>query len=177
MFLDQVLSIPPVWLDPTVFLTNLAWVLIRSFITFVICFGFGLAGIKILDKLTPGIREMENIKGQPVPTALFAAGMFVFLSLTFIGSVIAPLPIGVSSGLGSAVNPILVLGYRLITLLAGFVISLVFAAMFYRILGGMHPFGIDLDDVNKNPMATGIYVMGYTVFLGVILYVSLLLPV
>jgi hypothetical protein len=41
----------------------------------------------------------------------------------------------------------------------------------------MHPFGIDLDDVNKNPMATGIYVMGYTVFLGVILYVSLLLPV
>jgi hypothetical protein len=103
--------------------------------------------------------------------------MFVFLSLTFIGSVVAPLPIGVSSGLGAAVSPWLILGYRLLVLLAGFAISILFAAIFYRILGGMDPFGIDLDDVNKNPVATGVNVMGYAIFLGTILYACLLIPV
>lgn len=177
MFLNEVLSLPPMWLDPAVFLTNLAWVLIRSFTTFVICFGIGLVGLRVLDKLTPGIKELENIKNQPLPTALFAAGMFAFLSLTFVGSVTAPLPIGVSSGLGAAVNPLLVFGYSLLVLLAGFVISIVLAAIFYRVLGQMHPFGIDLHDVNNNPVAIGVYVMGYLIFLGVVLYASLLLPV
>lgn len=177
MFANQVLSLPPVWLDPAVFLANLAWVLVRSFATFVICFGIGLTGLKLLDKLTPEIKEMQNIKGQPLPTALFAAGMFVFLSLTFVGSVTAPLPIGLSSGLGAAVSPLLIFSYRLLVLLAGFVISLAFAVIFYRILGKAAPFGIDLDDVNKNSTATGVYVMGYLIFLGVILYASLLLPV
>lgn len=171
------LDIVQPWLDPSVFLTNLAWVLVRSFATFVICFGIGLAGIKVLDKITPGIKEIENIRGQPVATALFAAGMFIFLSLTFIGSVTAPLPIGISSGMGRTVNPALLFAYRLVALVAGYVISLIFATVFYRILGKMRPFGIDLDDVNKSPIATGIYLMGYLVFLGVILYVSLLLPV
>jgi len=177
VFLNQVLSIPPVWLEPTVFLTNLAWALIRSFATFVICFGIGLAGVKILDVLTPSIKEVRNIKGHALPTALFAAGMFIFLSLTFIGSVTAPLPIGVSSGLGAIASPLLVFGYRLLVLLAGFVISLVFAAIFYRILGTVAPFGIDLDDVNKDAVATGVYLVGYMIFLGVILYASLLIPV
>jgi hypothetical protein len=89
----------------------------------------------------------------------------------------APLPIGVSSGLGATVSPWLVFGYRLIALLAGFLVSLVFAAVFYRILGKMAPFGIDLDDVNKSSLATAVYTAGYIVFLGVIIYGSLLLPV
>jgi len=171
------LDIAQPWLDPAFFLTNLIWILTRSLVTFVICFGIGLAGIKALDKMTPGIKEMKNIKGEPVPTALFATGMFVFLSLTFIGSVIAPLPVGVSSGMGAIVSPVLLFVYRLVALLAGFVISLVFAAVFYRILARMEPFGIDLDDVDKTALATGIYVMGYLAFLGVILYASLLIPV
>jgi len=173
----QALSIPPVWLDPTVFLTNLAWVLIRSFVTFLVCFGLGLAGLKILDRLTPGITEMQNIRRQPLPTAVFATGMFTFLSLTFVGSVMAPLPIGVSSGLGAAVSPLLVLGYRLLALLVGFLIAMVFAGIFYRILAKVEPFGISLDDVNKDPVATSVYVLGYLVFLGAILYASLLIPV
>jgi hypothetical protein len=173
----QVLSIPPVWLDPTVFLTNLAWVLIRSFVTFIVCFGLGLAGLRILDRLTPGITEMQNIRRQPLPTALFAAGMFTFLSLTFVGSVTAPLPIGLSSGLGATVSPLLILGYRLLALLVGFIISMVFAGIFYRILAKMEPFGINLDDVNKDPVATSVYVVGYLIFLGAVLYASLLIPV
>jgi len=177
--LDQVspLDVAAPWLDPLVFLTNLAWVLVRSFVTFLICFGIGLAGVKVLDRITPGIKEMQNIRGQPVPTALFATGMFVFLSLTFMGSVIAPLPIGVSSGMGAAVSPAVVFAYRLVALLAGYVVSLIFAAVFYRILGKVEPFGMDLDDVDKSDVATGIYVMGYLVFLGAILYVSLMIPV
>lgn len=169
--------LPPTWLDPVAFLINLFWTLARSFATFIICFAIGIAGLKVLDILTPGIRELRNIKGKPLPTALFALGMFIFLSLTFLGSVTAPLPIGASSGLGASVNPWLVFSYRLVALLAGFAISLVFALVFYRILSSAKPFGIDLDDVNKSHEATGIYVMGYVIFLGVILYASLLLPV
>ena len=176
LFQVSPLDIMPPWLDPMIFMTNLAWVLVRSFVTFLICFAMGLAGIKVLDRITPGIKEMTNIKGQPLPTALFATGMFIFLSLTFIGSVIAPLPIGVSSGMGAAISPAIAFAYRLVALLAGYVISLIFAAVFYRILARMEPFGIDLDDVDKSDVATGIYVMGYLVFLGVILYASLLIP-
>ena len=177
MLVDQTLSLPPVWLDPAVFLTNLAWVLIRSFVTFVLCFGLGLAGVKILDRLTPGITELKNVKRQPLSTALFAMGMFIFLSLTFVGSITAPLPVGLSSGLGASVSPWVILGYRIIALLAGFIISMVFAGIFYRILAKAGPFGVDLDDVNKDPVATSLYVVGYLVFLGAILYACLLIPV
>ncbi len=168
---------PPTWLDPFVFLSNLAWTLLRSFVTFIVCFGLGLAGVKILDRLTPGITEMKNIRRLPLSTALFAAGMFTFLSLTFVGSIAAPLPIGLSSGLGAAVSPLLILSYRLVSLLAGFVISIVFAGIFYRILEKAEPFGVKLDDVNKDPVATSIYVVGYLIFLGAILYACLLIPV
>ena len=169
--------LPPGVLDPEVFLGNLLWTLMRSFVTFIICFGIGLAGLRVLDWLTPGITELRKIRRNPLPTALFALGMFVFISLAFLGSVMAPLPIGFSSGLGAAVNPWLIFGYRLVALLAGFLISLVFAAIFYRILSKMAPFGIDLDDVNKSSLATGVYTAGYIIFLGVIVYGSLLLPV
>lgn len=169
--------LPPGLFDPMVFLTNLLWTLTRSFVTFIICFCIGLAGLRVLDWLTPGIKELRKIRREPLPTASFAFGMFVFLSLTFLGSVMAPLPIGVSSGLGAAVNPWIVFGYRLIALFAGFLISLVFAAIFYRILTAIAPFGIDLNDVNKSSLATALYATGYIVFLGVIVYGSLLLPV
>jgi len=169
--------LPPTWLDPTTFLVNLFWTLARSFVTFIICFGIGLLGLKILDLLTPGIHELPNIKGKPLPTALFALGMFIFLSLTFLGSITSPLPIGVSSGLGAGVNPWVLFSYRMIALLAGFIISLLFAFIFDILLSSLKPFGIDLDDVNKSHDATGIYVMGYFIFLGVILYASLLLPI
>ena len=168
---------PPAWLDPSIFLMDLGWVLMRSFVTFIICFCLGLAGVKLLDRLTPGIEEVKSIRGHPLPTALFAAGMFIFLGLTFIGSVVAPLPIGVSSGFGSAVSPILILAYRVLSILAGFVIAMLFAVVFYEILGRVEPFGVDLHDVSKDSLATGIYVMGYLIFLGVVLYSSLLLPI
>ena len=111
--LFEMLSIPPPWLDPLFFLTSLAWALIRSFITFIICLFLGIAAVKVLDVMTPGIRELEDIKRHPVPTGLFSAGFFIFVSLTIMGSVIAPLPIGFQSGIGQAVNPLLVFSMRL----------------------------------------------------------------
>ena len=66
--------LPPTWLDPVAFLINLFWTLARSFATFIICFGIGLIGLKVLDLLTPGIHELRNVKGKPLPTALFALG-------------------------------------------------------------------------------------------------------
>jgi hypothetical protein len=136
----------------------------------------GMVGLKLLDKMTPGISELRSIKGHSVATALFAAGLFVFSALTILGSMTAPLPIGVSSGLGQAVNPIMILGYRLLTLLAGFLISILFTFILSRVLAQVEPFGIDLHDVENESIAIGIYIMGYLIFLGIILYASLLLP-
>lgn len=169
------LLLPPS-LDPVGFLISLAWSLLRSFVTFVICFFLGLAGVKILDRLTPGVEELKQIKGHALPTGLFTAGMFIFLALIYIGSVVAPLPIGMSSGLGAAVSPALLFTYRLVALLAGFVIALIFALIFYEVLGRIRPFGLNMNDVSKDPVATGIYVLGYQVFLGAVLYMSLLIP-
>jgi len=169
--------LPPSFFDPTDFLISLDWSLLRCFVTFLICFGLGLVSLKILDKITPKVERLERIKGHPLPTALYAAGMFMFLSLTFIGSVSAPLPIGLSSGLGSEVSAALTFVFRFTTLLAGFITAIILTLIFYEILDRVKPFGINLDDVNKDPMAIGVYVMGYLIFLGVILYMSLLIPV
>ena len=54
---------------------------------------------------------------------------------------------------------------------------MIFAGIFYRILAKAEPFGINLDDVNKDPVATSVYVVGYLIFLGAILHASLLIPV
>ena len=72
-------SLPPVWLDPAVFLTNLAWTLIRSFVSVIACFGLGLAGVKILDRLTPSITEIQNIKRHPLSTALRCGDVHISL--------------------------------------------------------------------------------------------------
>jgi hypothetical protein len=37
-------------------------------------------------------------------------------------------------------------------------------------------FGVDLDDVNKSPVAIGVFLFGYEVFLGLIIYASLVMP-
>jgi len=74
------------------------------------------------------------------------------------------------------VSPVMILAYRLLTLLAGFLISILFTFILTRVLDQWDPFGIDLHDVEKESIAVGIYVMGYLIFLGIILHASLLLP-
>jgi succinate-acetate transporter protein len=55
-------------------------------------------------------------------------------------------------------------------------VSLLFGWLFYVIFAKLTPFGIDLDDVNKSPIAVGIFLFGYEVFLGLIIYGSLMIP-
>jgi hypothetical protein len=65
---------------------------------------------------------------------------------------------------------------RLLVVILSFFVSLFFGWIFYNIFAKLTPFGIDLDDVNKSPIAVGIYLFGYEVFLGLIIYGSLMIP-
>jgi uncharacterized membrane protein YjfL (UPF0719 family) len=49
--------------------------------------------------------------------------------------------------------------------------------MFYLIFAKLTPFGIDLDDINKHPVAVGSFLFCYEVFLGLIMLASLTLPI
>jgi hypothetical protein len=167
---------PPPWLDPIVYLSNLVWVLLRTFLTFLLVFFVGLGSLRVLDYITPGISEISKIRGNPIAIALFAAGFFVYLSFAFIASMISPLPIGMTTGIVSGVSPLVLIAYKLVTLFVGVLISFLFAFVYYRILAKVEPYGVDLDDVDREPIAVGIYLMGYLIFLGAIVYVALLLP-
>ncbi|MDJ0270400.1 MAG: hypothetical protein NXY59_07645 [Aigarchaeota archaeon] len=61
---------PPTWLAPAVFLTDLFRTLVRTIATFIICFGIGLASLGVLDRLTPGVREVNNIRNHPMADSL-----------------------------------------------------------------------------------------------------------
>lgn len=168
---------PPEWLDPSVYLQNLGWVLLRTFLTFLLVFFVGLGSLRLLDHITPGISEISKVRGNPVAVAMFAAGFFIYLAFAFIASMTSPLPIGVTTGLAAGVSPLVLILYKLTTLFLGVLVSFLFAIIYYRILAKMEPYGIDLDDVDKEAVAVGIYLMGYLIFLGAVVYVSLLLPV
>jgi len=66
---------------------------------------------------------------------------------------------------------------RLLAVLLSFFVSLLFGWLFYVIFAKLKPFGIDLDDINKNPVAVGAFLFSYEVFLGLIVYASLTLPI
>ncbi|MEM2000915.1 MAG: hypothetical protein QXO30_07790, partial [Candidatus Caldarchaeum sp.] len=125
----------------------------------------------------PGIREIQVIRGNSLATGVFAAGFFVYLSMGFVASMASPLPIGLETGVATLnVNPAVLIAYKLITLFAAVLLSYVFAIIYYRILAKIEPFGLDLDDVDKEPLAVGVYLFGYFVFLGAVIYVALMLP-
>jgi len=57
-----------------------------------------------------------------------------------------------------------------------FFVSLIFGWIFYFIFAKLTPFGIDLDDINKSPVAVGAFLFGYEIFLGLLIYGSLMIP-
>jgi succinate-acetate transporter protein len=65
---------------------------------------------------------------------------------------------------------------RLLVVALSFFVSLLFGWLFYTVFARLKPFGMDLDDVNKSPIAVGIFLFGYEVFLGLIMYGSLMIP-
>ena len=156
---------------PTEFITSLLLWFVRAFISSIICLAIGFLALKALTSLTSKISEFKAIKGDPVATGLFVSGFLIFAGLVVYGSMVNPFFLGQSVLIGSYFNV-----QRLVVVVLSFLVSLLFGWLFYIIFAKLTPFGVDLDDVNKSPIAVGIFLFGYEVFLGLIVYASLMTP-
>ena len=154
------------------FLTSaLVW-FVRAFISSLVCLFLGYLGIRSLDYMTTKVSEFKTIKGNPIGTSLFVSGFLIFAGLVVYGSMVeTPFYQGQSVILTAYLNI-----ERFVIILLSFGVSLLFGWLFYFIFAKLTPFGIDLDDVNKSPTAVGIFLFGYEVFLGLIVYASLVIP-
>ena len=153
------------------FLTALLLWFVRAFISSLICLFLGYLGIKSLDYITTDINEFRKVKGDPIATSLIVGGFLVFAGLVVFGSMVNPFFLGQSVLLGSYFN-----FERLLIVVLSFVVSLAFGWLFYFVFARLKLFGIDLDDINKSPVAVGVFMFGFEVFLGLIMYASLILP-
>ena len=155
----------------TEFLTTLLLWFIRAFISSLICLLIGYLGIRSLDHITTKISEFKTIKGNPLATALFVSGFLIFAGLTVFGSMVNPFFLGQSVVFTAFFNI-----QRLLIVILSFAVSLFFGWLFYLVFAKLTPFGIDLDDINKSPVAVGVFLFSYEVFLGLIIYASLMVP-
>jgi len=152
-------------------ITLLLW-FVRAFVSSVICLLIGYIGIKSIPLLTPKIKEFESIKGHSLATSLFVGGFFVYAGLVVYGSMVNPFFLSQNVTVGSYFNL-----QRLLVLVISFFVSLFFGGLFCLVFTKLRLFGIELDDINKHPMAVGVFLLCYEVFLGLILFASLTVPV
>ena len=152
------------------FTTLLLW-FTRAFISSLICLIIGIISIKALTHITTKINEFKTIKGNPIATSLFVSGFLIFSGLVVYGSMVNPFFLGQSVLFGSFFNL-----QRLFVVGLSFFVSLIFGWMLYFVFAKLTLFGIDLDDINKSPIAIGAFLFGYEVFLGLLIYGSLLIP-
>lgn len=143
----------------------------RALLSSLICLVLGIVSITVLTHITTEIHEFQTIKGDPVATSLFTSGFLVFAGLVVYGSMVNPFFLGQSVLFGSFFNL-----QRLVVVGLSFCVSLCFGWIFYVVFARLTPFGIDLDDVNASPIAVGIFLFGYEVFLGLLVYGSLMIP-
>ena len=155
----------------TEFLTALLLWFVRAFVSSLICLFIGYIGIRSLDYITTEINEFKIIKGDPLATGLFISGFLIFSGLVVYGSMVNPFFLGQSVIIGAYFNI-----QRLFVVVLSFVVSLLFGWLFYLVFAKLTPFGVDLDDINKSPVAVGVFLFGYEVFLGLIIYASLMIP-
>jgi len=153
------------------FLTAMLLWFVRAFVSSLICLVLGYIAIRSMDYITKDISEFKNIKGDPLATGLFVSGFLIFAGLVVYGSMVNPFFLGQSVLIGAYFNL-----ERLLVVVLSFVVSLVFGWIFYLVFAKLKPFGIDLDDVNKSPIAVGVFMFSFEVFLGLILLASLVLP-
>jgi len=154
---------------PSEFITAILLWFVRAFISSIVCLVIGIIGIMSLARITTKISEFKTIKGNPTATSLFVSGFLIFAGLVVYGSMVNPFFLGQSVIFSSYFNL-----QRLLVVALSFFVSLFFGWLFYIVFAKLTPFGIDLDDVNKSPIAVGIFLFGYEVFLGLIIYGSLL---
>jgi hypothetical protein len=153
------------------FLTSTLLYFIRAFISSLILLFLGYLGIRSLDYMTTRITEFKTIKGDPLATSLFVSGFLIFAGLVEHGSMVNNFFLGQSVIFGAYFNI-----ERLFVVILSFFVSLLFGWLFYVVFSKVKLFGVDLDDVNKSPVAIGVFLFGYEVFLGIIIYASLIMP-
>jgi uncharacterized membrane protein YjfL (UPF0719 family) len=143
----------------------------RALISSLICLALGYIGIKILTLETTRIKEFESIKGNPMATSLFVSGFLVYAGLVVYGSMVNPFFLSQSLMVGAYFNI-----QRLVVVVVSFLVSLLFGFLFYMGFAKLKPFGMVIDDINKQPLAVGVFLFGYEVFLGLIIFGSLTIP-
>ena len=135
----------------------------------LICVLLAWLGVRVLDALNPQIHKRQLIGEDPVATGLFIAGFFILVGLVIHGTITAPTVFG---------GPLLqyFFDFRRLTLLAvSFLISLLLGIAVFHIVDWLTP-RIPFVNINKSPLAVGVYVFGYLVFLGLILHAALTTP-
>jgi uncharacterized membrane protein YjfL (UPF0719 family) len=120
---------------------------------------------------TTKIREFESIKGHPLATSLFLGGFFVYAGLVIYGSMVNPFFLSQSVSLGTFFNV-----ERFLIVILSFLVSFIFGSLFYYVFSKLKLFNVDLDDINKHPVAVGVFLFCYQVFLGLIIFASLNIP-
>ena len=146
----------------------LAWIA-KVIVLSLICSLLAWLGIRVLDALTPHIHQRQRIGESPVATGLFVAGFMILVGLVIHGSTSAYSAVGVS-----VVE--YVFNFRVWAMVAvSFLISLLIGIALFHIINRLTP-KIPFMNINKNPLAVGIYVFGYLLFFGLILHAALTSP-
>jgi uncharacterized membrane protein YjfL (UPF0719 family) len=144
---------------------------IRALISSIICLVIGYLGIKGISLMTKEINEFETIKGHPVATSLFLGGFFIYAGLVIYGSMVNPFFLSQSVSIGAFFNVT-----RLIVVVLSFIVSFIFGGLLYFVFSKLRLFEVDLDDINKDPIAVGAFLFCYQIFLGLIIFSSLNVP-
>lgn len=146
----------------------LAW-LAKVVVMALICALLAWLGIRVLDALTPKIHQRKRIGENPIATGLFIAGFMILVGLVIHGATTAYTAVGTS-----VVE--YVFNFRVWALVAmSFLISLLIGIALFRIIDKLTP-KIPFININKEPIAVGIYVFGYLIFFGLILHAALTSP-
>jgi uncharacterized membrane protein YjfL (UPF0719 family) len=144
---------------------------IRALISSIICLFIGYMGIKGISIITTKVNEFETIKGHPVASSLFLGGFFIYAGLVIYGSMVNPFFLSQSVSIGSYFNVT-----RLAVVVMSFFVSFIFWSVLHFIFSQIHLFEVDLDDINKDPVAIGVFLFCYQIFLGLIIFASLNVP-
>jgi len=153
------------------FLYSLSLWFVRAFISSIICLVLGYLGIRALSFITTDINEFERIKEDPMATSLLLGGFFVYAGLVIYGSMVNPFFLSQSVLIGPYFNT-----QRLLTVILSSLVGFIFGNIFYYAFSKFRVFEVDLDNINKNPTAIGVFLFCYEIFLGLIVFAGLSIP-
>ena len=146
----------------------LLWVA-RTIILSFICAFLAWLGIRVLDALTPSIPKRETLGKDPVAVGLYIAGFFILVGLVIHGTLTGPIVIG------AGILESLIDARRLGLIAISFVVSLLIGIALFNIVDRL-AIKIPFRSIAASPVAIGIYIFGYLVFLGLILHGALTTP-